>query len=254
VKSFRIVASELWYQQLAYWRNPVSAFFTFFMPVMFLVIFASLYGASHYDGFKLDQYFIPGIMTFGVISACYTNISITLATQRELGILKRFRGTPLPPWAYMVVTVLNCVLRALILVAITLGAGVAFYGFILPGHAIAPLVMIVVLGAATFCALGVAITVLIPNADAAPAVVNGIYLPLMFISGTFFPLSATSVLAKIALYFPIRPFILASYAAVDPRVPTSHIDASWMYNLAIWGAVALVFAIRRFAWLPRRRS
>lgn len=254
MKSVRIVLSELWYQQVAYWRNPVAAFFTFFMPVMFLVIFASLYSGSRYDGFKLDQYFIPGIMTFGVISACYTNISITLTTQREEGVLKRLRGTPLPPWAYMVVVVVNCVLRALLLVALTLGAGVAFYGLIFPGHSVGALVLIVVLGSATFCTLGVAVTVLIPNADAAPAVVNGIYLPLMFISGTFFPLSSHSVLAKIALYFPIRPFILAAFNVLDPRFSTPSIDAAWLMNLAIWCAVALVFAIRRFSWLPRRRA
>lgn len=153
MKSLRIVASELKYQQLAYWRNPMGAFFTFFMPVMFLVIFASLYSGARYEGLKLDQYFIPGIMTFGVISACYTNLSVTLTNQREQGILKRFRGTPLPPWAYMVATVMSCVIRALVLVALTLGVGVAFYGLIVPTHSYGAIALIVVLGAATFCAL-----------------------------------------------------------------------------------------------------
>ncbi|MGD0873525.1 MAG: ABC transporter permease [Acidimicrobiales bacterium] len=254
MKSLRIVASELKYQQLAYWRNPMGAFFTFFMPVMFLVIFASLYSGARYEGLKLDQYFIPGIMTFGVISACYTNLSVTLTNQREQGILKRFRGTPLPPWAYMVATVMSCVIRALVLVALTLGVGVAFYGLIVPTHSYGAIALIVVLGAATFCALGVAITVIIPNADAAPAIVNGVYLPLMFISGTFFPLSSSSVLAKIASYFPIRPFVLASYNAMNPQVQGHPVREVWLVNLAIWCAVALVFAIRRFTWLPRRRA
>ena len=254
MKSLRIVASELKYQQLAYWRNPMGAFFTFFMPVMFLVIFASLYSGARYEGLKLDQYFIPWIMTFGVISACYTNLSVTLTNQREQGILKRFRGTPLPPWAYMVATVMSCVIRALVLVALTLGVGVAFYGLIVPTHSYGAIALIVVLGAATFCALGVAITVIIPNADAAPAIVNGVYLPLMFISGTFFPLSSSSVLAKIASYFPIRPFVLASYNAMNPQVQGHPVREVWLVNLAIWCAVALVFAIRRFTWLPRRRA
>jgi ABC-2 type transport system permease protein len=254
VKSLRIVASELWYQQLAYWRNPMGAFFTFFMPVMFLVIFASLYRGAHYDGLNLDQYFIPGIMTFGVISACYTNLSMTLTNQRKQGILKRFRGTPLAPWAYMVATVASCVIRTLVLVALTLGVGVAFYGLSVPAHSYGAVVVVVVLGAATFCALGVAITVIIPNPNAAPAIVNGVYLPLMFISGTFFPLSSSSVLAKIASYFPIRPFVLASYNAMNPLVHSDSIRAARLENLAIWCVVALVFAIRRFSWLPRRRS
>jgi ABC-2 type transport system permease protein len=254
MKSLRILGSEIWYQQRAYWRNPVSAFFTFFMPVMFLVIFASLYSGGRYDGLKLDQYFIPGIMTFGVISACYTTLAITLTTQREEGILKRFRGTSIPPWVYMVATVASCVIRALVLATITLGAGVAFYHLIFPAHDIIPVVIIVVLGAATFCALGVAMTVIIPNADAATAVVNGIYLPLMFISGTFFPLSSSSVLAKISSYFPIRPFILSSFNALNPLVHSGALHAAWLENLAIWCAVGLVIAIRRFSWLPRRKA
>jgi ABC-2 type transport system permease protein len=179
---------------------------------------------------------------------------VTLTNQREQGILKRFRGTPLPPWAYMVATVASCVIRALVLVALTLGVGVAFYGLIVPAHSYGAIAVIVVLGAATFCALGVAITVIIPNADAAPAIVNGVYLPLMFISGTFFPLSSSSVLAKIASYFPIRPFVLASYNAMNPQVHSSSIHAVWLENLAIWCVIPLVFAIRRFSWLPRRRS
>jgi ABC-2 type transport system permease protein len=254
VKAARIVGTELWYQQLAYWRNPVGAFFTFFMPVLFLVNFASLYSGAHYEGLKLDQYFIPGIMTFGVIAACYTNLAIVLTTQREQGVLKRVRGSPLPPWAYMVATVASCVIRAAVLVGITLGVGVAFYGLIIPAHAVVPFVVTVVLGAATFCALGVAVTAIIPNADAAPAVVNGVYLPLMFISGTFFPIKSTSVLAKISSYFPVRPFVLSCFNALDPRLPNGSIHAAWVENLAIWCAVALVFAVRRFSWLPRRRA
>jgi len=154
----------------------------------------------------------------------------------------------------MVATVASCVIRALVLVALTLGVGVAFYGLVVPAHSYGAIAAIVVLGAATFCALGVAITVIIPNADAAPAIVNGVYLPLMFISGTFFPLSSSSVLAKIASYFPIRPFVLASYNAMNPRVHTDLIHAIWLENLAIWCVVAFVFAVRRFSWLPRRRS
>jgi len=59
---------------------------------------------------------------------------MTLTNQRKQGILKRFRGTPLAPWAYMVATVASCVIRTLVLVALTLGVGVAFYGLSVPAH------------------------------------------------------------------------------------------------------------------------
>jgi ABC-2 type transport system permease protein len=254
VRSLQLVWSEVKYQQIAYWRNPVGAFFTFFMPVLFLVIFASLYSGAHYQGLKLDQYFIPGIMTFGVIAACYTNLAVSLTTQREEGILKRVRGTPLPPWVYMTATVSSCVIRGIILAGLMLVVGWGAYGLVIPSHAAAALAAAIIIGAATFAAIGVAVTPIIPNADAAPAVVNAVYLPLMFISGTFFPLSASSVLAKIANYFPVRPFVLSCFAALDPHVHGSSIDGSRLLALAIWCAVALVFAVRRFSWVPRRRA
>jgi len=147
---------------------------------------------------------------------------------------------------------MSCVIRALVLVALTLGVGVAFYGLIVrrtpTGHCAHRRAR------AQRSARWSPITVIIPNADAAPAIVNGVYLPLMFISGTFFPLSSSSVLAKIASYFPIRPFVLASYNAMNPQVQGHPVREVWLVNLAIWCAVALVFAIRRFTWLPRRRA
>jgi ABC-2 type transport system permease protein len=229
----RATGGELWYQQISFWRNPVGAFFPFFMPVMFLVIFASIYTGATYDAMPFDQYFIPGIMTFGVISACYTKLALSLVTQREHGILKRFRGTPLPAWIYLAANVGSCVIRALVLVVIALGVGVAFYGLVIPAQGVVPIVITVVLGAATFCALSVAITVFVPNADAVPAIVNSIYLPLMFISGTFFPIASGSMLAKVSSYLPIRPFILASYNALNPHVHSNWIHAGWAANLGI---------------------
>ena len=245
---------ELKYQQIAYWRNPLGAFFTFFMPVLFLVIFASIDRGGHYQGEPLNQYFIPGIMTFGVIAACYTNLAISLTSQREEGILKRVRGTPLPAWVFLAATVASSIVRAAVLVALTLGLGAALYGLEIPLHTAAALAAAVVLGAATFCALGVAITAFIPNADAAPAIVNAVYLPLMFLSGTFFPISSTSVLAKIASYFPVRPFVLLCTRAIDLRTSGSGFDLHQLGALALWGLVGVVVAVRRFSWVPRRAT
>lgn len=255
VSSAKLIWAEFYYQQLSYWRNPISAFFTFFMPVLFLIIFATLYRGQHLadsGGLSLNQYFIPSIMTFGVIAACYTSLAINLTTQREVGILKRVRGTPMPPWGYLVATIAGCVVRALLLVAITLGVGTAFYGLVVPAHAALALPVTVVVGSAAFCALGIAVTTFVPNADAAPAVVNAIYLPLMFLSGTFFQVSSGSVLGKIAAYFPVRPFVLLAFSSLDPRVSGSGLDAADLVKLAIWGGVGVVVSLRRFRWVPKR--
>jgi ABC-2 type transport system permease protein len=261
VGAFKMIATELTYQQKSYWRNRYGAFFTFFMPIMFLVIFGGLESgqklgdsAGGGPGLSYDQYFVPAILTLGVISACYTYLAIQLATQREEGLLKRVRSSPLPPWAFLVTVVLSCLIRTAVLVGLTLAVGAAFYHLIIPAHAPFALFVTLLVGAATFCTIGIAITAIIPNADAAPAVVNGIYLPLMFLSGTFFPISGSSVISKVAAYFPVQPFVKACFAALNPNVHGLGIEWGHIETMAIWGVVAIVFALRRFRWMPSRKD
>ncbi len=260
--AIRLIATDLKYQQLSYWRNRFGAFFTFFMPVMFLVIFGSLYSGQKIPPsantgaatINYDQYFVPAILTLGVISSCYTYLAVQLTTQREEGLLKRVRSSPLPPWAFLVTVVLSCVIRTAVLVGLTLGVGAVFYHLVFPPHAALALFVTVLVGTATFCSIGIAITVIIPNADAAPAIVNGIYLPLMFISGTFFPLKPTLFVSKIAAVFPVQPFVKATFAAVNPNVHGLGIEWGRVLVMAIWAAVAMIIALRRFRWMPTRKE
>ena len=100
-------------------------------------------------------------------------------------------------------------------------------------------------------ALGVAIASLVPNADAGPAIVNAIFFPLVFLSGTFFPVSPDSVLARIADFFPVRPFLQATFATFDPLEVGSRLHWGDLAVVAAWGLAAGVVAVRRFRWEPR---
>ena len=246
------------YEQKSYWRNPPAAVFTFVFPIMFLVIFASLNSGQRIDflgGLKYNQYYTPGIVAFGVISACYTNLAMTLSLRRDAGILKRLRATPLPAAAMFGGLLGNAAILSVILVALVTAIGMIFYGVTFPGHFLA-LGAALLLGATCFCALGVAVSALIPNADAAPAIVNALLFPLLFISVVFFPVQPGSLLARIADLLPIRPFVNAVFAAFDPRLPhgLAHGFAGRdLLVLALWALAASVFAVRRFRWEPGRR-
>jgi ABC-2 type transport system permease protein len=109
----------------------------------------------------------------------------------------------------------------------------------------------VLVGIVTFSALGLAVTVIIPNADAAPAVINGIYFPIVFISGVFYPLSNGSVLTRIADYFPVRHMINSLVLAFESG-PGSGFRADDLLVMLIWAAAGLVVVARRFTWEPRR--
>ena len=251
-----VLSRQLGYEQKIFWRTPAAAFFAFIFPIIFLVVFATLFkGSTAHVGtvsVSWNDYYIPSLITFGVIGASFTNIAISVAIRRDNGVLKRFRGTPLPPWVFMLAVVFSAVIVAAILTVLTILFGIFVYGVHVPQH-IGALILTLAVGAGTFCALGLAITVVIPNAEAGPAIINGVLLPIVFISGTFFPVDPSSILAKIAEVFPVRHFITAMFNAFDPaRTSASGFSGNDLIIMAAWGVAGLFIAVRRFRWEPRR--
>jgi ABC-2 type transport system permease protein len=253
----KLLLWQLRYEQKSYWRNPASAFFTFAFPLIFLVIFASLNNGATVDilgGLDYNQYYIPAIIAFGIMSATYTQLAITLSLRRQSGVLKRARTTPLPAWAVLGGLLLNSAVVAVLITVLTTALGILAYGVTFPGH-YAALAVALLIGAVTFSALGVMVSTFVPNADAAPAVVNAVFFPVLFLSGTFFPVRPDSTVAHIADLFPIRHFNLAVFAAFDPRVPPGIRHGFGWNHLAvmgIWAIVTGVIAVRRFRWEPSR--
>ncbi len=243
------------YTNKAFWRNPASAFFTFAFPLMFLVIFTALFGNGTADigtqEFSVSALYVPSIAAFSVITACYTNIAVSVSFARDGGILKRIHGTPLPGWAYVLARVIHAVVIAAILVAIVAVFGRLFYDVDLPtGTSLVRFVVTLIVGAATFAALGLALTAVIPNADAAPAIVNASILPLLFLSGVFIPVQndTPAWVDTVGNIFPIRHFVDAMYAAFL-GTPFEWSDVLFV---AAWGVAGLLLASRFFSWEPRK--
>ncbi len=252
-----LLGRQIGYEQRSYWRNPTAAGFSFAFPIVLLVIFASTGRGSTITSLgpgkvNFTQYYIPAIVAFGVMGACFTNLAIFTTFKRDMGILKRMRGTPLPPWAYLGGAIGNSAIVSIVLSALVIAVGIVAYNVTFPGHT-AALLITLAFGAATFCALGLAMTTVIPNAEAAPAIVNLVFFPLVAISGAFFPVQKGSTLAKIASVFPLKPFIDATFKAFDPRVRGSGFDLPALAIIAAWGVVGAVVAVRWFRWEPRRK-
>jgi ABC-2 type transport system permease protein len=252
-----LIGTQIRYEQKSYWRNPAAAFFTFAFPLVFFFILVGAAGGGHSDVLgktvKLSQYYTPSVLGYGVMSACFLSIALNLVRQREFGILKRMRGTPLPSWALIGGVIGNAMIVATLLSVVCIVFAIIVYGVSLPAAHILPLVVTIALAALVFCALGVAASSFIPNMDSGPAIVNLPYFVMVFISGTYFPINGT--MAKIAAYLPLRPFIVAMFRAFDPRFFHA---SGWAWHqlgsLVIWGAIAIFVAVRRFRWTPRRGS
>lgn len=249
-----LTLTQMRYVNKAFWRNPASAFFTFAFPLMFLVIFTALLGGGQVriGGHLVHQsaYYVAAMASFAVITACYNNIAIGLTFQRDAGVLKRTNGTPLPAAVYLAARVLHALLVAVLLVAITATFGKVFYHAELPsGVTLTRFLVMLLVGAATFCALGFAVTAVIPNADAAAPIVNATILPLLFLSGIFIPLgdNTPAWITWTARIFPVKHFADGLQAGF---LGTSF-NWSDVLIVAVWGLAGLVAAARFFSWEPR---
>jgi len=123
-----LVGWQIRYEQRAFWRNRGRGVFTFAFPLMFLVIFASLFNGQHMSGrggIPYNDFFVPGILAYGVITTTFVNMAISTAILRDEGVLKRMQGTPLPRWAYVAGRIGSTIVIVGAMTVVTLALGLA---------------------------------------------------------------------------------------------------------------------------------
>jgi ABC-2 type transport system permease protein len=255
MSAVRSVVRQVRWNQKTYWRNPAAAGFTFAFPLLFLVVFIAINGNDRVEvtggRVKFAQFYVPAIVAFGLISACYTNLGFAVTTLRERRILKRVRGTPLSPVVYLTGLIGNAVVVSLILTSLVIALGILAYGITFPDHYLG-LVVAVVTGACCFSALGLAVSTFVPNEDAAPAIINFVLFPLLFISGTFGPISSDSALSKIATVFPLQHLNKLMLRVFNPFAAGTAIHSTDVAMLVLWAIIGATVAARRFRWEPTR--
>jgi ABC-2 type transport system permease protein len=256
VSDLALALRQVRFTNKAFWRNPFSAGFTFAFPLMFLVIFTALFGNDTIDVFgkkvSTSTFYVSAIAAFSIITATYTNLAISVTFQRDAGILKRTRGTPLPTWAYMFGRIVHAILVAALLVVIVVAFGAAFYKADLPSRTLPAFLVTLAVGAASFSALGLGLSSFVPNAEAAPAVVNFSILPLLFLSDIFIPIQDPNAwYVKLAKIFPVYHFSQAMKSAYFS--PTG---GGWrgtdLLVIGVWGLAGVIAAVLFFSWEPRR--
>lgn len=236
-----LVGWQIRYEQRAYWRNRGRGVFTFAFPIMFLVIFASIFKGQHIQsrgGIPYDDFFVPGILAYGVIATTFVNLAIGTAILRDQGVLKRMQGTPLPRWAYMAARILSAAIVMLAMAVVVLAVGSIVYGVSLRAAALPGLIISLVLGTAAFTTVGIGLTRFIPNAESAPVYVNVAVVPLTFISNIWFPTDALpAALRDIASLFPIKALASGLQYAFDPRHSGAGLDGASLRVLIAWTAI-----------------
>lgn len=266
-----LVYQQIKYQNKIFWRTPIAAFFTLVFPLMFLVLFAAIFGNDEIEalGVTTAQFYAPALAVFGAASATYTNLCTSTTIARDEGILKRVRGTPLPPWVYIAGRVGSALWIASLAVGLMMSIGIGFYGVELIGRTLLAAILSFVLGAASFAALGLFMAAVTPSGDAAPAVTNATLLPIAFVSDVFIPVENPPFwLEALGNIFPLKHFVAAFGDAFHPGLTGtgfswtgaefSELTGTGEYAIglhvavmAAWGIGAAILALRFFKWEPQ---
>src|SRR3954453_6928921 len=229
-----------------FWRNPSAAFFNLGLPLLFLAFFGLLF---HGDQDELNV-LVPGIAGMSVMSGTFVALGHNMVALRQQGVLKRMRGTPLSSGVYLGGLALNALANTVIQVAIVLIAGNLLFG--IDGIKDVPqLVIFLIVGVVCFASLGVAFSHVIPNSESAPAYINAVFLPIIFVSGVFYDAeNAPAFVRDIAQVFPLVHLIDGLSAALVTGASLAD-SAGDPAGRALWAAGGIYFAIRGFSWEAR---
>jgi ABC-2 type transport system permease protein len=245
----RLLAHQTRYELLTFIRNRQARFFTVALPLLFLVIFDSVFGDQHIgpQDIEASTYYVPGIAALAVLSASFSNLVISITAQRERGVLKRRRATPVPAVVLVAARALTSLVISLVVAGVVVAVGDVAYGVHVAPGALAALALSVAVGSFALACLGFAASTVIGSADAAQPAVLAITLPLSFISGIYIPsLRLPTALQHIAQAFPLQHVV----AAMSHGFLPGGTGVAWgdLGIVAGWGAAGLALALWRFRW------
>mgnify|MGYP001376025805 FL=1 len=258
----RFVLSRLHIELLTFVRTPDALFFTFLLPVLFVLVFSMIFrwdieGPPGSEPVSFPQYFVPGMIAAGVMSVTFVYIATAVAAEQHDGLLRRLSATPLPRAAYFGGKVGLAFITSVLIVLVILALGALAFGVRLPTEPEkwGVLAAVVFLGAGSCTLLGLAYTRLIGSSGSAAAVVQPPYIVLQFISGVFIQYSMVpDWLQAVASIFPLRWMAQATRSVFLPEwVAYSEYGGGWDVGtsfavLLAWFVAAAVLARLAFRW------
>ncbi|WP_134767769.1 ABC transporter permease [Nocardioides sp. 1609] len=231
-------------------RDVTTIFFTFAFPLIFLLLFGSIFSGQDVEesGKSYIQYIAPGVLTWGVANAAVFSIAFALMQWRESDLLRIIRMTPTRVGTLLSSKLAIALVIALVQTALFVGvAMVPFFG-LRPAASSWEALPLLALGVVTFFALGAVIGSVTNTAESVAAVSNVIMLPMAFLSGSFFPLDMMpDWLQKVAQVFPLYYLNDGVGHALNGTGSTSDV----LLSLGVLAGFAVVFAavaVKVFRW------
>lgn len=240
-----------------FFRQRESVVFTLLFPLILLAIFGSVFSNTIAPGVTFSQYFVAGMIASALVNTGFQQIAIYIPVERDLGALKRLRGTPMPATSYFIGKAIVVTVSMVIQVLLLLIAGVAFFGVNLPSEISKWLlfVALLTLGSLVSTILGVAFSSVPKSARGASAIVSPVVIILQFFSGVFFIFTdLPGWMQQVAAIFPLKWLTQGMRSVFLPEdFATREIVGNWETGrtfaiIGIWLIVGIILAIRTFKW------
>ena len=238
-------------------RQKEAVVFTIFFTVILLAIFGSVFKDTIAPGVTFSQYFVAGMIASGLVNSGFQNIAINIPIERDMGAIKRLRGTPLPITSYFIGKAISVFASMAVQVIILLIIGTAFFGLNMPTEPSKWLTFtwVLILGTASSTALGVAFSAVPKNGRGASAIVSPVVIVLQFFSGVFFVFTQLpGWMQQVAAIFPLKWLTQGMRSVFLPDTfATQEVAASWESGrtaliLFAWLIAGLFLAVKTFRW------
>lgn len=245
-----------------FFRQRDQVVFTFAFPVVFLFLFASIFSDDvRGAGITASQLYVPAMMAAGIMSTSFQSLGISIAIERDEKVLRRLRGTPMPPAAYFLGKIWLVLVTGLLETAILLVVGTSLYDVRLPSDPVkwADFAWIFVLGLTACALLGIAISSVPKSGKSATSVVVLPFLVLQFISGVYIAIDTIpGWMLNIGALFPLKWMCQGLRGVFLPESAKVLEQAGdWEFGrialvLGAWCVGGLLLCLLTFRWKNRR--
>jgi ABC-2 type transport system permease protein len=250
-----LVLHQLRFDVLATRRNRRAQLFIVALPLVLLVTFAGLYGTDTVEvagGHEVagNRASVPGIMGLAVLTESFVALTMTVVAQREAGILKRRRATPVPALVLIASRGLTALLSSAAACALLVVVARVAYDIEPPTGFWPVAALVVVVGSLCWACVGYAVSGLVTSPEGSGPIVQLVMLPLQLISGIYFPADGLpDWLQHVAAVFPLVHLTDALQHAFLP----GGAQVAWadLGVMALWTVGAALIAARTFSWLPK---
>ena len=250
VHTLHIFRKETKYEFLKLLRAKSFSFSTIGFPVMFYVLFGIANRNVNTGNIHIAKYMLGGYACFGLIGAALFGIGVGLASELAAGWLELKRASPMPASAYLFAKCATAIAFGLIIVTILTAIAIAFGGVSLTSLELTKMLSLTIVGSISFASMGLLLALLVP-ANAAPAIVNLIYLPMSFLSGLWMPLRFMphwlQSLAPALPTYHLSQLMLSIFGYQDSMSLVAHWNALVGFTLVILGLSWLIFHRREQA-------